>query len=156
MSFPCRSRINRTLALSISPTLGLGSYNGHQLIGPYCKPTSSRLAFCNMPTYSFCLYCIKFVRHEQLQQFLQNLYRQCNAFACTIYAKIDVFERCGLYEQSTLIGLQQFTKADGKYNKTPTNWWGRQNAAPLKVENQSRRRLHLRTVFSNFHNCRPA
>ena len=37
-------------------------------------------------------------------------------------------------------------------NKKPTNWWGRQNAAPLKFD---RRQAAFSAVFSNFEKCRP-
>ena len=38
-------------------------------------------------------------------------------------------------------------------NKKPTNWWGRQSAAPLKfVPNRQRR--NLRSFVSNFDKCR--
>ena len=63
----CRNRINpikqQKLALPIYPSLE--SYN--------CKPSSSRLAFCNTSIYNFCIY--SFVRHEQMQQFAQIEYR---------------------------------------------------------------------------------
>ena len=60
----CRSHSNRIkqqkLALPISPTLTTD-------VSWYCKPSSSRLAFCNMFIYNFCIY--SFARFEQMQQF---------------------------------------------------------------------------------------
>ena len=37
-------------------------------------------------------------------------------------------------------------------NKKPTNWWGRQNAAPPKFDS-NQYEAALWTVFSNFHKC---
>ena len=45
--------------------------------------------------------------------------------------------------------------ASAMSNKKPTNWWGRENAAPLKFD-PKQYEAALWTVFSNFHKCRPA
>ena len=50
---------------------------------------------------------------NQLQQFYQNGYRQCSEY--TVLAKIDVLERCKLYDMSTLIGLQYFSTENWEY-----------------------------------------
>ena len=45
----------------------------------------------------------------------QNVCRQCSAFARTVRVKIDVFERCELYDRSTLIGLHKISKVNSEY-----------------------------------------
>ena len=40
------------------------------------------------------------------------------------------------------------------WNKKPSNWWGRQNAAPLKFDPKLSKAVFL-AVFSNFDKCRP-
>ena len=41
-----------------------------------------------------------------------------------------------------------------KLNKKPTNWWGMQNAAPLKFDPKPSDAT-FSAVFSNFKKCRP-
>ena len=42
---------------------------------------------------------------------------------------------------------------DKNNNKKPTNWWGKQKAAPLKFD--PKRLKNFVQFFSNFHKCQP-
>ena len=42
-----------------------------------------------------------------------------------------------------------------RFNKNPTNWWGRQNAGKLKFDKKPWKAEFLAVFFSKFEKCRP-